>query len=132
MSFFKWIKKVFEPSVDKPEQELKEAFRFLLEDYGFSYAKLDLGDLEDRNGKRIFYGPLYAYQFYNDRLCIHIVELVQRHEIDVYVTEKRETDQHRIFSGEKLPSHLAANWRLLAAEIKTEIAANQTIFGKHV
>ena len=132
MIFFKWIKKVFEPPVDKREVEIKEAFGFLLDGYGFSYAKLDLGDLEDRNGKRIFYGPLYAYQFYNDRLCIHIVELVQRHEIDVYVTEKRETDQHRIFSGERMTYRLTHNLRLLATEIKSELTANQTIFGKRV
>lgn len=35
----KWIKKLFKPPIDKMEQKVKELFRFLLDDYGFSFTK---------------------------------------------------------------------------------------------
>jgi len=43
----KWIKKLFEPPVDKIEIEIKTLFQFLIDDYGFTFAKTDLGNLVD-------------------------------------------------------------------------------------
>ena len=57
-----WIKRLFQPPVDKTELRIKELFQFLFDDYGFSYIKTDLGNLVDKSGKIIFYGPLDAYQ----------------------------------------------------------------------
>ena len=102
-----WIKRLFKPPVDKTELRIKELFQFLFDDYGFSYAKTDLGKLVDKSGKIIFYGPLYAYQLYNENLCINIVKLVQRGDYDIYITEKASDDQHYIFDGIHLPSNLA-------------------------
>ena len=94
-----WIKRLFKPPVDKTELRIKELFQFLFDDYGFSYAKTDLGNLVDKSGKIIFYGPLDAYQLYNENLCINIVKLVQRGDYDIYITEKASDDQHYIFDG---------------------------------
>ena len=129
---FKWIKKLFEPTVDKTELRINELFRFLSDDYGFSFAKVDLGNLVDKNGKLIFYGPLNAYQIYNDNLCINIMNLVQRGDFDIYITEKLSADQHYIFDGLSLPSHLAYDLPLFASQIKSELLSSKTIFGKNI
>ena len=128
----KWIKQLFKPPVDKTELIIKELFRFLFDDYGFSYVKTDLGNLVDKNGKIIFYGPLYAYQIYNDNLCINIVNLVQRDDYDIYITEKLSNDQHYIFDGLSLPSHLAHYLPLFASQVKSELLSSKTIFGKNI
>ena len=127
-----WIKRLFKPPIDETELKIKDLFQFLFDDYGFSYVKTDLGDLVDKNGKLIFYGPLYAYQIYNDNLCINIVNLVQRADYDIYITEKQSVDQHYIFDGMSLPSHLAYDLPLFARQIKTELLNSKTIFGKHI
>ncbi|MBQ9779388.1 MAG: hypothetical protein IJW00_00415 [Clostridia bacterium] len=129
----KWIKKLFwEPPADKTEIEIKALFQFLIDDYGFTYAKNDLGNLVDKNGKLIFYGPLLAYQLYNENLCINIVNLVQRADYDIYITEKCNNDQHYIFSGLRLPSHLAYRRQEFANEIKSELLNSRTIWGKNI
>ena len=129
---FKWIKKLFEPPVDKTELKIKELFQFLLDDYGFSFVKNDLGNLVDKSGKIIFYGPLDAYQLYSDKLCINIVVLVQRFDRDIYITEKQSTDQHYIFDGMHLPSNLAYDLPLFASQIKSELLSSKTVFGKSI
>lgn len=98
--------------------------------YSFSFAKVDLGNLVDKNEKIIFYGPLIAYQIYNDNLCINIVNLVQRGDFDIYITEKASVDQHYIFDGLMLPSNLAYDLPLFASQVKSELSSNKTIFGK--
>ena len=128
----KWIKELFKPPVDKTEIKIKEQFQFLLDDYGFSFAKVDLGDLVDKNGKVIFYGPLIAYQLYNDNLCINIVNLVQRGDFDIYITEKASADQHYIFDGMLLPSNLAYDRTLFASQVKSDLLSSKTIFGKTI
>lgn len=128
----KWIQKLFEPSMDKTEQRIKELFRFMFDDYGFSFSKVDLGNLVNKNGKLIFYGPLNAYQIYNDNLCMNIVNLVQRGDYDIYITDKPSTDQHYIFDGVRLPSRFAYDLPLLASEIKTELSNSKTIFGETI
>ena len=128
----KWIKKLFEPPIDKIEIEIKKLFQFLIDDYGFTFAKTDLGNLVDKSGKLIFYGPIYAYQLYNNNLCINIVNLVQRGDYDIYITEKYSNDQHYIFDGLKLPSYLAYNRQKFANEKKAELLNTRTIFGKDI
>ena len=127
-----WIKRLFKPPVDKTELKIKELFQFLLDDYGLSYTKTDLGDLVDKNGKIIFYGPLNAYQIYNDNLCINIVNLVQRGDYDIYITEIASDDQHYIFDGMHLPSNLSYNLPLFASQVKSELLNGKTIFGKSI
>ncbi len=128
----KWIKKLFEPPVDKTEQRIKSLFQFLSDDYGFQFAKMDLGDLVDRDGKLLFYGPLYAYQVYNEKLCINILHLVQRDDYTVYITEKQSCEQNYIHDGLQLPSYLENDLPLLAAEVKGEVLRSRTIFGNNI
>ncbi len=128
----KWIKKLFEPPVDKIEIEIRTLFQFLIDDYGFTFAKTDLGNLVDKSGKLIFYGPLYAYQLYNNNLCINIVNLVQRGDYDIYITEKHSNDQQYIFDGLQLASYLAYHRQEFANEIKAELLNTRTIFGKDI
>ncbi len=127
-----WIKQLFKPAADKTELRIKELFCFLFDDFGFSYIKTDLGNLVDKNGKLIFYGPLYAYQIYNDNLCINFVNLVQRADYDLYITEKQSVDQQYIFDGIHLPSNLAYNLPLFASQIKVELLNSKTIFGRQI
>lgn len=129
---FKCIKKLFEPPIDKTELEIKALFQFLMEDYGFAFVKTDLGNLVDKSGKLIFHGPLYAYQLYNDKLCINIVSLVQRGDYDIYITEKYSNDQHYIFDGLQLPSYLAYRRLEFANKIRSELLNTRTIFGKDI
>lgn len=127
-----WIKRLYKRPVDSTELRIKELFHFLFDDYGFTYLKTDLGNLVDNNGKLIFYGPLYAYQIYNDVLCINIVHLVQRGDYDIYITEKQSVDQHYIFGGMSLPSHLAYDLSLCASQLKAELINSKTIFGRKI
>ena len=128
----KWIKELFKPPVDRTEIGIREQFQFMFVDYGFSFDKVDLGNLVDKNGKVIFYGPLIAYQIYNENLCINIVNLVQRGDFDIYITEKVSDDQHYIFDGLSLPSNLAYNRPLFANQVKSELLSSKTIFGKNI
>ena len=128
----KWIQRLFKPPVDETELRIKELFQFLFDDYGFSYVKTDLGNLVDKSGKIIFYGPLDAYQLYNENLCINIVKLVQRGDYDIYITEKASDDQHYIFDGIHLPSNLAYDLPLFASQVKSELLNRKTIFGKSI
>ena len=128
----KWIKELFKPPVDRTETRIREQFQFLFDDYGFSFAKNDLGNLVDKNGKVIFYGPLIAYQIYNKNLCLNIVNLVQRGDFDIYITEKVSADQHYIFDGMMVPSNFAYDRTLFASQVKSELSRSKTIFGKNV
>ena len=49
----KWIKELFKPPVDRTEMRIREQFQFMFVDYGFSFDKVDLGNLVDKNGKVI-------------------------------------------------------------------------------
>ena len=118
---FKWISNLFKPTPDKIEERLLSLFDFLLNTYGFSYSKEELGNAVDKNGTFIFYGPLNAYQFYNENLCINILHLVQRDEYNVYITDKKSADQVFIKNGTEIPSELAYNLPLLAVEVKQAV-----------
>ena len=111
------------------ETNLMMYFTFLLTDYKFKFDKLELGDMVDETGKRWFYGPYNCYYFYNDKVCINFVNLVQRQDWDVYITEEVLSDQNLIRKGKKVPTELCYNWSLLASAIKDEAAKSNSIFG---
>ena len=50
---FKWISNLFKPTPDKIEERLLSLFDFLMNTYGFSYSKEELGNAVDKNGKFI-------------------------------------------------------------------------------
>jgi len=60
------------------------------------------------------------------------VNLVQRGDYDVYITEKCSNDQHYIFDGLQIPSYLAYHHQEFANEIKAELLNTRTIFGKDI
>ena len=110
------------------EKKLMEYFTFLLTEYNFKFDKRNLGDLVDENGKRLFYGPCNCYYFYNEKICINFIHLVQRQDWEVYITNEVLLDQTLIRKGEKVPTDLCYNWSLLASIIKDEIINNNSIF----
>ena len=111
------------------ETNLMMYFTFLLTDYKFKFDKLELGDMVDETGKLWFYGPYNCYYFYNDKVCINFVNLVQRQDWNVYITEEVLSDQNLIRKGKKVPTELCYNWSLLASAIKDEAAKSNSIFG---
>ena len=126
---FKWITNLFKPAPDKIEERLLSLFDFLLNTYSFSYSKEELGNAVDKSGKFIFYGPLNAYQFYNENLCINILHLVQRDDYNVYITDKKSADQVFIINGIEIPSELAYHLPLFAEEVKKAVANHSELFG---
>jgi len=128
----KWLQGIFKPRPDSVEIKIKELFRFLFDQYGFSYTKADLGDLCGKDGKLLFYGPLYAYQMFCDILCINVVYLVQRGDFDIYLTAKPSAKQQYIFDGIRLPSELAYDLPRFASEIRSELLRSGTIYGKTI
>ena len=111
------------------EKELMKYFSFLLTEYQFKFDKLELGDRVDENGKLWFYGPYNCYYFYNDKVCINFMNLVQRQDWSVYITHEVLSDQNLINKGKEVPGKLCYNWLLLASVMKEELAKNNSIFG---
>ena len=111
------------------EKRLMKYFSFLLTEYQFKFDKLELGDMVDENGKLWFYGPYNCYYFYNDKVCINFINLVQRQDWEVYITHEVLSDQNLIKKGEEVPGKLCYNWVLLASVIKEELANNNSFFG---
>ena len=115
---FKWIATFSSLPPDKIEERLLLLFDFLLNTYGFSYSKEELGNAVDKSGNFLFYGPLNAYQFYNENVCINILHLVQRDDYNVYITNQKSVDQVLMRNGTEVPSELAYNLPSLADEVK--------------
>jgi hypothetical protein len=111
------------------EKKLMQHFSFLLTEYGFRFDKPELGDMVDENGKRWFYGPYNCYYFYNDQVCVNFMNLVQRQDWNVYITNEVLSDQNLIKKGKAVPGNLCYNWSLLASAIREELAESQTILG---
>ena len=111
------------------EKKLMKYFSFLLTEHQFKFDKLELGDMVDENGKLWFYGPYNCYYFYNDKVCINFLNLVQRQDWNVYITHEVLSDQNLIKNGNEAPGNLCYNWSLLAKAIKEELAENNSIFG---
>lgn len=120
------------PASDETEERLLSLFGFMLSDFGFSYAREALGNAVDKDGKFIFYGPLNAYQFYNEKICISILHLVQRDEYNVYITDKKSDDQVYIKNGIEVPSHLAYDLPLFAKEMKESILNCGELYGHRI
>lgn len=118
---FKWIANLLKPVPDKIEEQLLSNFDFLLNNYNFIYCKVKLGNAVDKNGKFFFYGPLNAYQFYNENVCINILHLVQRDDYNVYITDQKSVNQVYIRNGTEIPSELAYNFSLFAEEVKQAV-----------
>lgn len=104
-------------------------FAFLLTEYNFKFDKLELGDWVDENVKRLFYGPYNCYYFYNEKICINFMNLVQRQDWGVFIANEVISDQTIIRKGKKVPSNLCYNWSLFASTIKSEIKNSNSIFG---
>lgn len=128
----KWIKKLFASPTDEIELKIRCLFGFLIDNYDFSFAKIDLGNAVDKDGRFFFYGPLNAYQLYNDNICINILYLVQRQDYDVYITDKYCRDQKYIRNGLEIPSYLAYDLPRFACEVRAELQSSKTIFGKDI
>lgn len=111
------------------EERLLSLFDFLLNTYGFSYSKEELGNAVDKSGKFIFYGPLNAYQFYNENFCINILHLVQRDDYNVYITDIKSADQVFIINGIEVSSELAYNLPLFAEEVKKAVTNHSVLYG---
>ena len=124
-----WLKERFRPAPDPVETQLLELFDFLLSEHGFVYSKAELGNAVDENGKFVFYGPLTAYQFCSERVCMTITHLVQRDDFCVYITERKSTDQVYLQQGTPVPSRLAYDFPALAAEIRDSVTARRELFG---
>ena len=118
---FKWIANLLKPAPDKIEEQLLSYFDFLLNNYNFIYCKVKLGNAVDKNGKFFFYGPLNAYQFYNENVCINILHLVQRDDYNVYITDQKSVNQVYIRNGTEISSELAYNFSLFAEEVKQAV-----------
>lgn len=114
----------------KDEEKLKLSFSFLLEKYGFKFAKNDLGNAVDKSGKFFFYGPVYCYSIYNENICLNIINLVQRQEYDLYVTREYRADQVYIRNGVYgYPAYNADNFAVLAEQVKQAIETSGEICG---
>ena len=109
-------------------KNLMEYFAFLLIDYKFKFDKLEFGNMVDENGKLLFYGPYNCYYFYNEKICINFMNLVQRQDWYVYITEEVLSDQNLIRKGKEVPTELCYNWSLFASVLKDEIARKNSIF----
>lgn len=132
MHMFKRFSHSFKPARDKTEERVLNLFGYLLHDFGFSCAKELLGDAVDKDGKFFFYGPLNAYQFYNEKLCINILHSLQRDDYNVYITDKKSDEQVYIKNGIEVPSCLAYDLPLFAKEIKESILNCGELYGHRI
>ena len=114
------------------EQGLMLHFAFLLSEYNFKFDKLALGDMVDENGKLWFYGPYNCYYFYNGNVCINFMNLLQKQDWNIYITEEVLSDQNLIKKGKVVPDKLCYNWSLFASTIKEELLRSNSIFGLKV
>lgn len=129
---FKWILKKKKSAVDKNEEMIKALFSFLLDDYGFHFARGDLGNAVDKNGNFIFYGPLEAYYVYNSNVCINILYLVQRQDYNIYITDAYKADQIYIINGVAVSDHLAYDLHSFSAEVKNSVLKHGEIYGRKI
>ena len=111
------------------EKNLMKYFSFLLTEHNFKFDKLELGDMVDETGRRLFYGPYNCYYFYNDKVCINFMHLVQRQDWYIYVTKEVLDDQNLINKGKKPPRELWYDWPWLVSVIKEELAKGNSLFG---
>ena len=105
-------------------------FGFLTEEYGFQFARKELGDARDpKSGKLEFYGPYNVYSFCHRGLCIHILHLVQRDDYEIFITDEYRPDQAYIRSGRKEDSKLAYHLEDYAAFLRERIQQDRALYG---
>lgn len=127
---FRWFINLFRPLPDENVPMIRELFSFLIEDYGFSFATEDLGDAVDRDGKFFYYGPVNAYYFYSENVCINILYLRQRQEYSIYITDSHKSDQVYIRNGTWIDDSLSSYPERYALAVKTSIEERGEISGR--
>ena len=127
-----WIENVNKKIGCDETRRVMKYFSFLVKDYDFKFDKIALGDMRDENGKLWFYGPFNCYSFYNDNLCINLMNLVQRQDWYIRITKELSDDQIYIRKGQKVEEKYCYNFGLLAAVIKSDIVQNNEIFGNPI
>lgn len=121
----------YRKSLCNDEKIIETYFAFLLNEYGFTYVKNDLGNAYDAEGRFFFYGPVYAHSLYNDKICFNILNLVQRQEYDLFVTNSYSTNQVRIRQGDHIDGW-GQNLRMLASMVKQTLTENGTVLGYEI
>lgn len=114
------------------EARLMKFLDFLISEYGFKFSKKELGNMVDENGKLVFYGPYNCYYFYNENVCINILNLVQRQDWFIYITKDVSFDQNKINKGLEIPNKYCYNLKLFASLIKNELERSNTICGFNI
>lgn len=56
--------------------------------------------------------------FYNDKICITFMNLIQRENWNIYINDKVLFDQNLVTKGKAIPSNLRYDMPLLATQIK--------------
>ena len=113
----------------KDEAEIKRLFVFLISEHNFEFSKAELGDAVDASGRFFFYGPVYSYALWNGKVCINILELVQRQDYNIYITKELTQHQPTIRSGIAVDGYDCYHWEAFAAKIKKELEEKGTICG---
>ncbi len=111
---------------------LLEHFAFLVKDFGFNFDKVELGDYKSKVGKLYFYGPYNCYSFYIEGLSINFLNLVQRGDWDITITDTFMKDQNFLNEGMRIDQNLIYDWNHLAILLKREIIEKNEVFGKKI
>ena len=106
---------------DAVEERILSLFGILTGTYGFQYSRTDLGNYTDRNGKLLFYGPYFAYSFYNAHFCLNILYLEQRDEYSVTVTQDFCPDGKYMEAGTAVSDYYACHLASLAAAVRAAL-----------
>ena len=114
---------------DVTYETVRVYFAPLLETYGFRLARYELGDAVDRNGEFFFYGPVYDYLLYKENICLHILFLAQRGELDFFLTEQPLADQPYIRRGKDIGAKYGYSISVLSRALCQELEEKGTAFG---
>lgn len=79
-----------------------------------------------------FYGPVYNHCIYNDKICLNILNSVQRQEYSVFITETYSMNQARIRQGIRVADDWGEDLRVLAVMVRRSQFENGTIFGYNI
>ncbi len=110
------LERMYINSLSDDEKIIKQAFAYLFNEYGFTYIKTNLGDAYDAEGRFFFYGPVYAHSIYNNDICINVLNLVQRQDYDLFITDKYLSNQVYIRQGKHI-----ADWNMNLADLSDTI-----------
>lgn len=114
------------------ESLLKEKLRFLYSDYRFQFKLFEFDKLLDEDGEFLFYGPVYAYCFYRENICINIVELVQRQDLWVKITPSCVEDISYIERGKPDLANNIYDLDRYAEALQREAREKGSIYGTDV